>query len=341
MAAHLTNGATSIANGGSEPADMIDGANFDELVEAYFALKLATDPSAIAALKKEFSRVEKAFELRNGEVLQRWFGGTIRKSAVVLTANGELHLTLPFDSPYAADLCFSALAIQDDARRVGATQLPLVGHRDASEGVTTTSGSLLYAAVLSLLQTLDAGKAVGVDTRKIVSRQLDKARDVYLARRKRWARMSYATGVVAGAFVIFLISLLTYWVLPKLISHLVAPQDLPHVVEMFTACLNAGGAGALLSVLMRMSSDSLRIKDDESFFVLFVVGGFRPVIGGVSGVAVYVLYKAQLLPLQVPSGGTDFFTFGGLAFLAGFSERLAQDALMQTDRKAFGPNKAA
>jgi hypothetical protein len=105
---------------------------------------------------------------------------------------------------------------------------------------------------------------------------------------------------------------------------------------MFTACLNAGGAGALLSVMTRMSSGSLVIKFDESKIALFVVGGFRPVIGGISGVAVYVLYKAQLLPLQVPATGSDFFTFGALAFLAGFSERLAQDALMQTDRKAFG-----
>jgi hypothetical protein len=322
MAAQLS---VQTGNGGPQRAGAVPGANFEELIEAYHAMRQAREPAAVAAQREQFERVQQAFEQENGDIVHRWFG-TKQQTGVLLTKKGELYLTPLLDDDEAADLCFSALAVQEEARRA---------HPDDF----ITCGSLLYPVVVSVLKTLDGGGSLTQQAVKTLTRQLDKARETFVGRLRRRARLTYSAGVFAGTVVIFVISLLTYWVLPKLISHLVAAQDLSHVVEMFTACLNAGGAGALLSVMTRMSSGSLQIRYDEESHVLFAVGGFRPVIGGLSGVAVYVLYKAQLLPLQVPPGGTDFFVFGGLAFLAGFSERLAQDALMQTDRKALGAKR--
>jgi hypothetical protein len=311
-------GVAPKGNGGPPPIDLHSRANFEELVDAYYSAHKSRDQA-------EYHRIDQAFEHAYGTVEHGWFGKN-HHYAVVLTDQGYLYLTTPFQSAQAADLCFSAMAIQSEARR---------------KGVAADCGYLLYLACVSLLQALDAGDPLGDEMIKAVNRQLEKASETYVARQKRHARLWYAGGVIAGAFGVFAISVATYVVLPKLISNLVDAAQLQHVVEMFTACLNAGGAGALLSVMTRMSSGTVHIRYDENKWTLFLVGGFRPVIGAVSGVALYVLFKAQLLPLQVPVGASEFFTFGGLAFVAGFSERLAQDALMQTDQVAFGRAKPA
>lgn len=311
------------SNGSAPRTNMTDAATFEELVEAFYAARSAPVTIHDPDPKLAFDHVEAAFEHAHGTIEHRWFASR-HQAGVVLTKDGALYVTPPEEGGQVAALCFTALAIAAEARRNG-----FVDDRVAC-------GALLYIAVVSLLQIVDAKQTVNDATCKAVSLQFEKARQTFLERRQRRARMFYSAGVVVGTFGIFLISLATFWILPKLVSHLVDAGQLEHVVEMFTACINAGGAGALLSVMTRMSSGSLRIRDEESRMVLFLTGGFRPVIGGISGVAVYALYKAQLLPLQLPPAGSEFFTFGGLAFLAGFSERLAQDALMQTDRKAFG-----
>jgi hypothetical protein len=328
MATQVGNGSTTkvseseAANRHSRPESGVGGAYFETLVNAHHAVTKATDEALIATLQAEYKRIEAAFQGAYGNVAHAWFG-TTQPFGVVLTTGGHLYLTSPVGNARIVDLCVSAMAIQTEARGNG------------TEKEIAACGYLLYLAVVSLLQTLDAGVPVHEDAIKAGARQLEKASGTYAARQKRHARMQYSAGVIAGSVGIFLISLATFWILPKLISHLVDAPQLEHIVEMFTACMNAGGAGALLSVMSRMSSDSLRIRYEEGPTALMLAGAFRPFIGGISGVAVYVLYKAQLLPVQVPSGASDFFTFGGLAFLAGFSERLAQDALMQTDRKAL------
>ncbi len=100
--------------------------------------------------------------------------------------------------------------------------------------------------------------------------------------------------------------------------------DAPHTLgaQTFIVCYAAGGLGAIVSVLMRMSSNRFGVDYEVGRATVRRLGSFRPFIGAVFGMALYFLFKSELLHTSVPSdAGTSFFFFGILAFLAGFNER--------------------
>ena len=102
-------------------------------------------------------------------------------------------------------------------------------------------------------------------------------------------------------------------------------------------CLVAGGIGAVVSVMIRISrGNSVRIDSQQGHLVTILAGSFRPLIGAVFGLALYVLIEGGLVPLAFPedSSSHDMF-FAGIAFLAGFSERWAQDTIVQSVPRVF------
>jgi len=89
----------------------------------------------------------------------------------------------------------------------------------------------------------------------------------------------------------------------------------------------AGGLGALVSLLQRMSSGQLTLDVNASRDLLELFGAVRPLIGAVFGLAVTALFAGGLIPaVQIPEGQELAF-YAGVGFLAGFNERWAQDML--------------
>jgi hypothetical protein len=74
----------------------------------------------------------------------------------------------------------------------------------------------------------------------------------------------------------------------------------------------------------------LSVDAHQGIAVTVAAGAFRTLIGSVFGVVLFVLVQAGLLPLDPAhaSGPAMFYT--GLAFLAGFSERWAQDTILRS-----------
>ena len=70
---------------------------------------------------------------------------------------------------------------------------------------------------------------------------------------------------------------------------------------------------------------------------LHLVAAARPLIGAVSGVIAYALVRSSLVPLDPPGGEDPTFLWMGVAFLAGFSERLAQDMFARSGRGLQAP----
>jgi hypothetical protein len=100
--------------------------------------------------------------------------------------------------------------------------------------------------------------------------------------------------------------------------------DQPHTrqVETFFVSYMAGAAGAIVSVLMRMSSNKFRVDFEVGRSTVRRLGSFRPFIGAVFGIALYFLFLSGIPRMQLPDDkSTTFFFFGILAFLAGFNER--------------------
>jgi hypothetical protein len=60
-----------------------------------------------------------------------------------------------------------------------------------------------------------------------------------------------------------------------------------NTMETFFICYAAGGLGAIISVLMRMSSNSFRVDYEVGRATIRRLGSFRPFIGAVFGIAVF------------------------------------------------------
>ncbi|HEV7825301.1 MAG TPA: hypothetical protein VGP02_10365 [Mycobacteriales bacterium] len=107
--------------------------------------------------------------------------------------------------------------------------------------------------------------------------------------------------------------------------------DLPSGVRgLLVLSIVAGGIGAIASVMVRITrGQKLSVDTRQSLKVTFLAGMLRPWVGAVLGVALYVLVVARLVPVS-PAGTQPEHFYAGLAFLAGFSERWAQDTIVRS-----------
>jgi hypothetical protein len=96
----------------------------------------------------------------------------------------------------------------------------------------------------------------------------------------------------------------------------------------------AGQFGALVSVLTRISGTGLDLDYRAGDRMLRVVGFARPVLGAIFASALYFATVGGLVPLEAPAEEvTRFAFFIGIGFIAGFSERYAQDMLSVSPRE--------
>ena len=96
------------------------------------------------------------------------------------------------------------------------------------------------------------------------------------------------------------------------------------------AALVAGAIGAVVSVIQRINSGSFELDYDVGGPYIFFLGGLRPLIGGAFAVAVSFAFDGGLLHAPVAAGESTHHRRLALlviSFLAGFSERFAQDTL--------------
>ena len=64
--------------------------------------------------------------------------------------------------------------------------------------------------------------------------------------------------------------------------------------------------------------------------MIVMLGAFRPVLGAIFGVLAHFAIGSKVLPVT-PAGGTPFFYYALIAFVAGFSERFAHVILGSAD----------
>ncbi len=96
------------------------------------------------------------------------------------------------------------------------------------------------------------------------------------------------------------------------------------------AALAAGAVGAVVSVIQRINTGTFELDYDVGSPYAMFLGGLRPLIGGAFGMAITFAFDGGLLHLPVAASSTTHdrrLALLVLAFLAGFSERWAQDTL--------------
>lgn len=96
------------------------------------------------------------------------------------------------------------------------------------------------------------------------------------------------------------------------------------------AALIGGAIGAVVSVVQRINNGSFELDYDVGGPYIFFLGGLRPLIGGAFAVAISFAFDGGLLHLPVAADETTsnrHLALLVISFLAGFSERFAQDTL--------------
>ncbi|MGW4521901.1 hypothetical protein [Amycolatopsis sp. NPDC004378] len=280
--------------------------------------------------RPDFARLRAEFEKNQGRILEEYYALNF-PAALLLVAQprsgwsrGVLYKTRLFYDPSQSTPEFDA--VFRSARRVERKYAVLLRGRVQeilTQGIYTTGAHLL--AVLDAMspardrspdekdRILGAAEAGKKETKQI-------ERYAYLAAMKS-ALIRYLSGIFLGALVVAL------GVYLAVILRLKLENGTPVVV-----CLACGGLGAMVSVMVRITNRrKVQVGIDQGRFVTVLSGAFRSIIGAVFGAVLFVLVAGGLLPIAMP-GAADKVSlfFAGLSFLAGFSERWAQDTIIRT-----------
>jgi hypothetical protein len=181
---------------------------------------------------------------------------------------------------------------------------------------------LVMTSAAHLLSFVDTKAAH--DRTKAVLRQEKEALDAtfgyYCDAANGQAQIVYFTAMAIVAAVLGVVALFGSWWMP--LPGLESERD-------FYACIAAGALGAVVSVIQRINSGHFNLTYDVGRPYVAFLGGLRPVLGAAFGLVLYFAVTSGLLTIfDIPEAGSErLFTFLVVAFLAGFSERWAQDTL--------------
>jgi hypothetical protein len=148
---------------------------------------------------------------------------------------------------------------------------------------------------------------------------------------RRAARVVYLKGLLCGVLALAALA-------PALAS-LFSSVSVPDVDStLFVGCLVAGSLGAVMSVLIRLSGDSLEVDHQFGREYLVSLACVRPFIGAVFALLLYFAFEGDLLQqVDVPDHGAgEFAFFVTSAFVIGFSERFAKQIVRTAELGAGG-----
>jgi hypothetical protein len=165
---------------------------------------------------------------------------------------------------------------------------------------------------------------------QLVVPEIVRAEALQLNAAQRTSQARYGRGMLLGTTAIALTC--------GVIASIFYAYDVP---AEWAVALPAGAIGALVSVLQRMTSGRLELDVDSGAQLITMYGAIRPVVGGVLGMAVFVLFEGGLLPgLEVADKAPIAF-YAGVGFLAGFNERFAQDMLVGSAKRISAASSEA
>jgi hypothetical protein len=315
----------------------VGSVSFPELVRAHYEWERSG--GANGASEQRYRDVLKKFEANEGELMHAYWA-TKRPSAVALTLK-QRHPIVQLVSEH--DAAIRLHRVTDWLARESQIA-ELLHHCDTlaikvSEVLRGTPERIamqwIYAVQSHLLGFIERTGATAdkktID--KVVNTQADELIEIeryYTRAATKATRIVYFWGMVIGAIVAGIIAGVVAFLLLQ-----AGWFDPPHTrgAQTFFVCYIAGGLGAFVSVLMRMSSNKFRVDYEVGRSTIRRLGSFRPFIGAVFGVALYFLVQSGILQIEVPERqSSTFFFFGVLGFLAGFNERWTNVILGQAEQ---------
>jgi hypothetical protein len=320
---------TKAARADTPEDDPHKSANFDLVVMHYYASRSADADAPVQAV---YRAMLASWEAREGNITSSYFCNNIAAAAVTTDRDRLFSAGNPYRTK--ADLPLYRLITRADhlARFV---QDNLVGlQRRASIDEIYAIQTIALACMDDLAgkpaQKAEAAHELRVVTCAKIEADLAHAEQYAYSVWQRRAQMAYLEGMGFGVLGVAAVLLAVTLLLPLLLSRY---PEIPPRIYYVPWVLLLGAIGAVLSVMQRLTSGNLRLRIDSSLSENRTLGIFRPIIGSAFALALLILVLGGLIPLEVPSGSTPeevekrAFFLVGIAFLAGFSERFAQDMI--------------
>ena len=313
-------------------------ASFSHAALAYLFGREGRDPDGDAIpqgekrlCREQFPVLLEAYERRHGQICKSFFAQHAFVAAVI-TDEDEVEIVWSRQesrrNPAEVKLLFRC----DELSYAAYHRLHQYDRRHCQQ--------MIFSVVLELLRRIDrqrreAAPDLRAEQLAELEKRLDEAEDFMLRSATRRAQSHYLKGMLAGTGAVLAGVGLLGWLLSSL--SLTGSENADAVLA-----LSAGALGALISVLMRMTSGqfsmNLPVLNSEMHKTdLHLIAAARPVIGAVSGVIAYALVRSSLVPIEAAGSEDPTFMWMSIAFLAGFSERLAQDMFARSGRGLQGP----
>jgi hypothetical protein len=294
--------------------------SFTELVYAHHDWWRARQTGRLdAAAEAAYDSVLTAFQERHGQIVRAYWCGEI-ESAVALTERKRLRGLLSPVFAFHRESDWATQSNPDVASELHRCDELAVRANAVLTGVRQRICLELVVSCAAHLLSLVDTRAGAIDAKQTAEAlehervEMQKVKDYYCEAANGQAQLVYFGGIAAVMVVIAAVAslwLTISWATP-------------------VAALAAGAVGAVVSVIQRINSGSFQLDYDVGAPYAFFLGGLRPLIGGAFGMAITFAFDGGLLHLPVAASETTDnrrLALLVLAFLAGFSERWAQDTL--------------
>jgi hypothetical protein len=324
-----------------------EDASFALVAQAHFDFLDAdgTNPQKQRQGAYYFPQLLSAFYRRHGHI-EQYILCNHTQAAAALTDRDEIWFKLPRENHDHHEFCklmMHCYMVYAEARRTLANDRV---ERGMCVSVLFTVFSYLVNAVDLEEQGLADPSRIGRRNRgsvpkspllKMAEDMLHHAETYYRRVAQQLAKRRYLLGVVFGTLILGLVIVLL--VVGWGLDWTDALPDLPDAhTSALLVSIAAGGIGAAVSVMTRMTSGKLSLDYRAPRWLLLSLGAFRVAIGATFGIVLFLLLQGNILPIPDPEPNTEewIFFFAALAFLAGFSERLAQDMLTVSESSFTG-----
>jgi hypothetical protein len=303
----------------AQPNGDSHAVSFSELVYAHFDWwRERQDGSSDHSATRAYDAARAAFERRHGEIVSAFWCSHV-ESAVALTEKKRLrglrspawgfHRESDWATQNAPDIAADLHRCDELAVRAN-TVLTGVRQRICMQLVVASAAHLLSLADARASNADEATTAAALNQEWTA---IKKAEAYYKEASNGQAQMVYFAGMATLTLILSIFA--TIW--------LTISWATP------VAALIAGAVGAVVSVIQRITNGHFTLETDVGGYPFFL-GGLRPLIGGAFAMAISFAFTGGLLHLPVAANeSTDNRRLAllVLGFIAGFSERWAQDTL--------------
>jgi hypothetical protein len=274
------------------------------------------------AAEERYRDFEARFEAQQGKIVAAYWCTneasaivlTIKRRPLLLADTVRLHWATDWstrDKPKLMTLLYECESLAVKVQEV---------LRDTSRRLAIQSLFNVISFVLGFAETErsrnERAIAAVSETTRMHLKEINK---YYRKAAARSGQIVYVGGVLLGMVPMVLLAFLAWLLIAN-------ANDFKSPAGIGLLCFSAGGVGAMVSVMSRMSTGSVRLDWEFGKDTLRTLGALRPFVGAVFGLMTFLALRSGIVDLKVGDGSSYYYIV--FAFVAGFSERFAQDMLL-------------